>query len=83
VHRRFFNALKMNASVTSINLIGYTTISDEGASAIADALKANTSVTNIYLGGNEIGNEGALTLADALKVNTTLLRSILLTMILA
>jgi Ran GTPase-activating protein (RanGAP) involved in mRNA processing and transport len=44
-------------------------IGDEGAAALADALKVNTFVTTIYLSRNEIGIEGAAALADALKVN--------------
>jgi hypothetical protein len=41
----------------------------EGASALADALKVNTSVNSINLGSNGIGDMGALALADALEVN--------------
>jgi hypothetical protein len=43
----------------------------EGASALADALKRNTSLTTIDLWKKAIGAEGASTLADALKVNTS------------
>jgi Ran GTPase-activating protein (RanGAP) involved in mRNA processing and transport len=49
-----------------------THIDDEGAVALADALKANTSVTNMNLGGNKIGDEGASALADAIEANTSL-----------
>jgi len=38
----------------------------EGAVALADALKGNTSVTSIHLHENEIDDKGALALADAL-----------------
>jgi Ran GTPase-activating protein (RanGAP) involved in mRNA processing and transport len=46
-------------------------IDAEGASALADALTVNTSVTKINLKDNQFGAEGASALADALKVNTT------------
>jgi Ran GTPase-activating protein (RanGAP) involved in mRNA processing and transport/serine/threonine protein kinase len=43
------------------------------ASALADALKVNTTLTSLYVSsGNDIGVEGVKALADALKVNTTL-----------
>jgi hypothetical protein len=47
-------------------------IDARGASALAEALKVNTSVTQINLRANEIGTEGALVLAEALKVNAAL-----------
>jgi Ran GTPase-activating protein (RanGAP) involved in mRNA processing and transport len=47
---------------------------DEGASALADALKVSTSLSNINLRGNGIGAEGASALADALKVNKSVTR---------
>jgi Ran GTPase-activating protein (RanGAP) involved in mRNA processing and transport len=56
--------------VTDINLRN-NQISDEGAAALADALKVNTSLTSIRLGYNKIGTEGAAVLADALKLNTS------------
>jgi Ran GTPase-activating protein (RanGAP) involved in mRNA processing and transport len=46
-------------------------IDAEGASALADALKANTSLTKIDIAANRIGNEGVSALADALKLNTS------------
>jgi hypothetical protein len=57
--------------VTDIDL-HLNDIGDEGASALADALKVNTSVKTINLGCNRIGNEGAAALADALKENMSL-----------
>jgi hypothetical protein len=47
-------------------------IDDEGASALADALKVNTSATSVELDYNQLGAEGASALAGALKVNMTL-----------
>jgi hypothetical protein len=61
----------VNISVTNIDLSG-NEISDKGASALADALKVNNSMTSIGL-ANEIGDEGASALADALKVNTSVI----------
>ena len=46
-------------------------IGDKGAEEIAEALKANKSVTRIDLSGNEIGNSGALDIAEALKANNS------------
>jgi hypothetical protein len=56
--------------VTYIDLDG-NRIGDEGAAALADALKVNTSVATIFLMSNQIGKLGALALAYALKVNTS------------
>jgi len=44
-------------------------IRDEGAKAIAEALKVNTVLTVLYLGENNIGDDGAKAIAEALKVN--------------
>merc|ERR1712096_569572 len=43
----------------------------QGAVALAEALKTNTTVQTIDLGSNRIGPEGAVALAEALKTNTT------------
>ena len=45
-------------------------IGDDGASAIADALKTNATLVRLYLNNNCIGDDGANALADALRVNT-------------
>jgi hypothetical protein len=39
--------------------LAYHLIDAEGASALANALKVNTSVTDIHLADNGIGDEGA------------------------
>jgi Ran GTPase-activating protein (RanGAP) involved in mRNA processing and transport len=49
----------------------YSSIDDDGAIAVADALKMNTSVTKINLSWNKFSDEGATALAGALRVNTT------------
>jgi hypothetical protein len=47
-------------------------IGDEGAKAIAEALKVNVVVTTVDLGDNSIRVEGAIAIAEALKVNAVL-----------
>jgi Ran GTPase-activating protein (RanGAP) involved in mRNA processing and transport len=49
----------------------YSTIYADDASALAIALKENTSVTRINLCRHQIGNNGASAFADALGVNTS------------
>ena len=44
-------------------------IGAEGAKAIGEALKVNTSLTEIDLNNNNIGVEGAKAIGEALKVN--------------
>ena len=56
---------------STINL-RWNNIGAEGAKYVAEALKVNTSLTEIHLGGNNIGAEGAKYVAEALKVNTSL-----------
>ena len=56
---------------STINL-GYDDIGAEGAKYVAEALKVNTSLTEIRLYSNNIGAEGAKYVAEALKVNTSL-----------
>jgi hypothetical protein len=53
---------------TSVFLVGEG-LNDDDASALADALKGNKSVTKFSIYGNKIGAEGASALAGALKVN--------------
>ena len=47
-------------------------ISDEGATALAQALEGNTTLQRLDLDNNQISDEGATALADAMKGNTTL-----------
>jgi hypothetical protein len=56
---------------STVNL-DYNNIGAEGAKYVAEALKVNTSLTEICLDDNEIGAEGAKYVAEALKVNTSL-----------
>ncbi|KAL0229348.1 hypothetical protein GEMRC1_013966 [Eukaryota sp. GEM-RC1] len=48
-------------------------IGSEGARALAEALKVNSTIIEIYLDKNSIGPEGARALAEALKVNSTII----------
>ncbi|KAL0240076.1 hypothetical protein GEMRC1_010183 [Eukaryota sp. GEM-RC1] len=57
--------------VSTINLDS-NSIGNEGAIAIAEALKVNSSLSTINLYSNSIGNEGAIAIAEALKVNSSL-----------
>ena len=45
--------------------------------AIGEALKENTSLTEIYLADNIIGDEGAKAIGEALKENTSLTKTII------
>jgi hypothetical protein len=49
----------------------FSNIDDDGAKAIADALKTNHSLKTLHLWGS-IGDDGAKQIADALKVNHSL-----------
>ena len=44
----------------------------KGAKSIAEALKLNTSLKEIYLYQNQIGDEGGKAIGEALKLNTSL-----------
>jgi len=62
-------AEQYSASKIDLDLKGLT---DHDATGVAEMLKSNTSVTEVWLRENEeIGDEGAKALAEALKVNTT------------
>eukprot|EP00048_Salpingoeca_helianthica_P014464 m.221827 g.221827 ORF g.221827 m.221827 type:complete len:145 (-) comp15893_c0_seq1:59-493(-) len=58
-------------------VIGGQVVRDEGAVLVAEALKANNTVTLLNLASNNISLSGARALADALRENTTLLYLIL------
>jgi len=61
-----------NQSLTDLYL-AYNEIDYKGVSALAEALKVNTSLRFLNLNDNlKIGNTGAHALYDALKTNTTL-----------
>ena len=64
--------LKSNTSVTKVYLNRNKEIGDEGAKALAEALKVNKAVEVLQLGDCGIGNGGAAALAEALRSNTSL-----------
>ena len=66
--------LKSNTSVTTVRLNRNTAIGDEGAKALAEALKVNATVETLDLQSCGIGDDGAAALAEALGSNTSLTR---------
>jgi hypothetical protein len=44
-------------------------VTDQGATAIGDALKVNGALTSLWLINNKIGDQGASAIGEALKVN--------------
>ena len=69
--RALFLALRVNTSLTSLNL-RFNSIDVKGASSLSEALRVNTSLTSLRLGENSIGSEGANFLSEALRANTSL-----------
>jgi len=70
----FANALKVNRSLTNLNLSGFVAyeskdvrqkVGDEGAVAIAAALKANSTVKELMLDHHDIGDKGCEALGAA------------------
>jgi Ran GTPase-activating protein (RanGAP) involved in mRNA processing and transport len=58
--------------LVSLNLASNNDIGDDGASAIADALRANTTLVELRLDDCRVGGAGARRLAAAFGVNSTL-----------
>ena len=52
--------------MTVLNLYG-NSIGDDGAKAIAEALKVNPVLTKLYLWGNNMGETGEKAVRDAVK----------------
>ena len=59
-------------AVLTTLLLWRNDIGDEGAKAIAEALKVNPVLNNLNLGNNSIGADGAKAIKEALKVNPVL-----------
>ncbi|KAI9024166.1 hypothetical protein DFJ74DRAFT_667631 [Hyaloraphidium curvatum] len=57
--------------LTSLDL-NTNKVGDGGTLALADALRANSTLTTLYLASNKVGDDGAQALAEALKVNSAL-----------
>jgi Ran GTPase-activating protein (RanGAP) involved in mRNA processing and transport len=66
------NALKINKRLTELRL--HSDIDDEGAIVLADALRSNTSLTEVDLYNNRIGDRGVAAIGEALMVNASLIR---------
>ena len=67
-------ALKVNTSLSYLNLDFGGSFGDAATAALSDALKINRTLTHLSLWGKGIGDTGASLLDDALKVNSTLTR---------
>jgi len=63
--------LKNDLDCSYLNLTE-STIGDQGARQLADAIKSSTIVKYINISGNKIGKEGAQYLAEALKSNRSI-----------
>ena len=57
--------------LTNLGLVN-NNIGDEGAKALAAALRVNAVLKSLDVGGNEIGDEGAAAIAEALQGNEVL-----------
>ena len=65
-------ALKLNNVLHTLvlgSLLGGNNIGDRGAIALAEALKINVTLQELYLSDGMIGDAGAMALAEGLKVN--------------
>ena len=78
------NENKKNTTLKELKIVNQTSldlydnnIGDEGATALAEALKENTTLTTLNLASNKIGDEGATALAEALKENKNLIEVLL------
>ena len=59
------SALKLNSTLTMLDL-ARNNIGEEGATAIADVLmSANSAITNLYVGGNDLSDSARQCLEDA------------------
>ena len=65
-------ALRLKGSPLRILRLAKCGIRDEAAKSIAESLRENTSLEQLYIGFNKITDEGARYLATALQRNTTL-----------
>ena len=52
--------------------LSYHNLGAQGAEAIAEELKTNSTCTDLHMNGNAMGSDGAWALAEALKQNSTL-----------
>mmetsp|Transcript_5862 Transcript_5862/g.10003 ORF Transcript_5862/g.10003 Transcript_5862/m.10003 type:complete len:122 (+) Transcript_5862:45-410(+) len=73
------NSTSLNSELDCFGLLRRhgCSVTDDRFEQLIEALKVNTTLTEIDFGENELGDEGAKYIGDVLKVNTTL-KSILL-----
>jgi Leucine Rich repeat len=62
-------ALQLNSSLRELCI--WIDIGDSGAAAITEALKLNTSLRLLNLGGNKIGDSGAAAIAEAVMLSSS------------
>lgn len=65
-------ALKVNKSLTTIDMYNNYNMGSEGCKHLAEALKINIGLINLNIASNNIGPEGCKYLAEALLINKTL-----------
>jgi WD40 repeat protein/Ran GTPase-activating protein (RanGAP) involved in mRNA processing and transport len=73
--KQLAQALFNNISLTELILLnpgGHFFIGDEGARALAEALKTNKTLKVLRLGSNRIGSAGAIALAKMLEANNSI-----------
>jgi len=66
-----FNLNDKLASIDKLHL-AFKFIRDREATALAEAFRVNSTITEVGLGGNKIRESGAKALAEAFKVNSTI-----------
>ena len=64
--KEYLSSLNENQNLVKMDL-GYNKIGDEGAEAIAEALKVNKSLATLVLWGNKIGDDGAKAISRSFK----------------
>jgi hypothetical protein len=60
--------LRVNTTVTSLNLRENNLGEGGGPRAIAEALRVNHTLQTLYLWSNNLGHDGAQAIAEALRV---------------
>jgi Ran GTPase-activating protein (RanGAP) involved in mRNA processing and transport len=76
VNERVLEVLpKLRVNDDTVTFVSFcnAALRDVDAEKLAEALKVNTAVTELYLQGNNMGAAGCAALAEALKVNTAVI----------
>ncbi|CAF4087126.1 unnamed protein product [Rotaria sordida] len=77
--RNLITILSLNSSTLSLLDLQDTSITDEGATYVAEMLKTNTRLCRLLLGDNEISDRGVEQLSEALSYHNNTLISLNLT----